>query len=91
MQFANFMDDMVRDVEAGRPLPPLNLSSAGVRKHNPEANVATRRANAEQAPPGEPAERQRPADARSQPRGREFPQRRSHRMGRPDEPGGWGR
>lgn len=90
MQFANFMDDMVRDVEAGRPLPPLNLTNAGIRKHNPEANVSMRRANAEEArreasrpvasarpmvDPGRVAERHRNA-------------RPSDRIG---EPGGWGR
>lgn len=30
-QFSRFMDHMVRDVEAGRPLPPLGTSSFGVR------------------------------------------------------------
>jgi len=31
MQFASFMADMVRDIEAGRPLPPLGTSRIGVR------------------------------------------------------------
>lgn len=30
-QFSRFMEHMVRDVEAGRPLPPLGTSSFGVR------------------------------------------------------------
>ncbi|MEA3046967.1 MAG: hypothetical protein QOJ53_1299 [Sphingomonadales bacterium] len=31
-QFARFMDDMADDVEAGRPLPPLSLGRAGMRR-----------------------------------------------------------
>lgn len=31
-QFAKFMDDMADDVEAGRPLPPLSLGRAGMRR-----------------------------------------------------------
>jgi len=46
-QFANFMDDMVRDVEAGRPLPPLALDRAGVRRAQAEANPRYRRRQAE--------------------------------------------
>lgn len=42
-QFANFMDDMVRDVEAGRPLPPLNLDRAGVRRAREATTAAGRR------------------------------------------------
>lgn len=30
-QFARFMEHMVRDIEAGRPLPPLGTSGLGVR------------------------------------------------------------
>ncbi|HKR25768.1 MAG TPA: hypothetical protein VJS15_10945 [Allosphingosinicella sp.] len=90
MQFANFMDDMVRDVEAGRPLPPLNLSSAGVRRHNPEANVEDRRANAEHA-------RQEASRPNASARPMMDPSRAAerHRNGTPSNemgrPGGWGR
>ena len=31
MQFRSFMEDLVKDIEAGRPLQPLNLASLGVR------------------------------------------------------------
>lgn len=31
-QFARFMDDMADDIEAGRPLPPLSLGRAGMRR-----------------------------------------------------------
>ena len=31
VQFANFMEHRVADIEAGRPLPPLDLASSGVR------------------------------------------------------------
>lgn len=90
MQFANFMDDMVRDVEADRPLPPLNLDSAGVRKHNPEANVAIRRANAEQAR----LEASRPS-ASARPMLDPNRAAEAHRNGAPSDrmgrPGGWGR
>jgi hypothetical protein len=37
-QFARFMERMVRDVEAGRPLPPLGTSSFGVRRERVETN-----------------------------------------------------
>lgn len=42
-QFANFMDDMVRDVEAGRPLPPLDLGRAGVRRARQDSVTAAGR------------------------------------------------
>jgi hypothetical protein len=42
-QFANFMDDMVRDVEAGRPLPPLDLGRAGVRRARQDSTTAAGR------------------------------------------------
>ena len=47
-QFANFMDDMARDVEAGRPLPPLELGRAGVRRAQAEADPRVRRHRAEE-------------------------------------------
>lgn len=90
MQFANFMGDMVRDVEAGRPLPPLNLSSAGVRKHNPEANVTLRRASAERAR----REASRPS-ATARPMVDPSRAAENHRNGAPSaemgRAGGWGR
>jgi hypothetical protein len=43
-QFANFMDDMVRDVEAGRPLPALDLNRAGVRNKETPTAAGHRRA-----------------------------------------------
>jgi len=42
-QFANFMDHRVADIEAGRPLPPLDLASSGVRQARPDgASLAAR-------------------------------------------------
>ncbi|HYI64950.1 MAG TPA: hypothetical protein VEW71_08705 [Allosphingosinicella sp.] len=92
MQFANFMDDMARDVEAGRPLAPLGLNSAGLRRHNPDANVHARRRNAEEA-------RQSAARPMSRARPMVDPNRAaetyrngaSARMDPPDPAGGWGR
>lgn len=47
-QFANFMEHRVADIEAGRPLPPLNLASSGMRRARPVgSSVAQRRAIAE--------------------------------------------
>lgn len=47
-QFARFMEHMVRDIEAGRPLPPLGTSSFGVRQASGrlEADPDYRRARA---------------------------------------------
>lgn len=47
-QFANFMDDMVRDVEAGRPLPPLGLDRAGVHRAREATSAAGHRREVEQ-------------------------------------------
>jgi hypothetical protein len=50
LQFANFMGEMVEDIEAGRPLPPLGLADSGVQwRSNPEASLAGRRRQAEQS------------------------------------------
>lgn len=91
MQFANFMDDMARDVEAGRPLAPLGLNSAGLRRHNPDANVHVRRRGAEEA-------RQSAARPMSRARPMVDPNRaaENYRNGTPErtgppEGGGWGR
>jgi hypothetical protein len=48
-QFARFMDHMVDDIEAGRPLPPLGTRSMGVRAASSrmEADPRYRRARAE--------------------------------------------
>ena len=47
-QFASFMNHRVADIEAGRPLPPLDLASSGVRPARPTgASVAERRRIAE--------------------------------------------
>ena len=46
-QFAQLMDEMADDVEAGRPLDPLGMASAGVRRQQPlssSASVEGRRA-----------------------------------------------
>jgi len=49
-QFANFMDDLADDVEAGRPLPPLSLTGSGVQpRRNPDADILHRRRQAERA------------------------------------------
>ena len=45
-QFANFMEHMVRDVEAGRPLPPLGTSSFGVRSAGNRVETDPRRLRA---------------------------------------------
>jgi hypothetical protein len=42
-QFARFMDHMVDDVEAGRPLPPLAMRRAGIRLARPESQSAVDR------------------------------------------------
>jgi len=48
-QFANFMEHRVADIEAGRPLPPLDLASSGMRHARPVGStVAQRRFIAEQ-------------------------------------------
>lgn len=49
LQFANLMDDMVGDIEAGRPLPPLGLDRAKVRRAADSENVAVRRMEAQRA------------------------------------------
>ena len=47
-QFARFMDHRVADIEAGRPLPPLDLAGSGVRPARASgATVAERRRIAE--------------------------------------------
>ena len=47
-QFANFMEHRVADIEAGRPLPPLDLASSGMRHARPTgSSVAQRRFIAE--------------------------------------------
>ena len=47
-QFASFMNHRVADIEAGRPLPPLDLASSGVRQARPDgASVAERHRIAE--------------------------------------------
>jgi len=49
-QFSRFMEHMVRDIEAGRPLPPLGTSSMGVRQSTSarlEADPDYRRSRAE--------------------------------------------
>lgn len=47
-QFASFLDDMVKDVEAGRPLPALGLARSGIKRSGSEStNVTTRRIQAE--------------------------------------------
>ena len=49
-QFARFMDHMVDDIEAGRPLPPLAMRQAGIRLARPEPQSAVdRRMRAESA------------------------------------------
>ncbi len=70
-QFARFMEHMVRDIEAGRPLAPLGTS--GMR-HPPGAREPARGGPRFQAQPGTreaarrlPADEQRPADGRSEP------------------------
>jgi hypothetical protein len=82
-QFAAMMNDMVKDVEAGRPLPPLALNRAGVRRQEAGATLAQRRSSAERA-------------RREAVRPMIDPNRAAanYRRGRPaedGEPGGWGR
>jgi hypothetical protein len=48
-QFSNFMEHRVADIEAGRPLPPFDLASSGMRRSRPTgSSVAQRRSIAEQ-------------------------------------------
>jgi hypothetical protein len=47
-QFASFMSHRVADIEAGRPLPPLDLAGSGVRHARPDgASLVERRRIAE--------------------------------------------
>jgi hypothetical protein len=52
-QFARFMDHMVDDIEAGRPLPPLAMRQTGIRLARPEPQSRSdrrrRAASAQQA------------------------------------------
>ena len=62
-RFAAFMADMVEDVEAGRPLPPLRADRAGVqRRDDPEASAASRQraARRQQREASRPMMRPRP-------------------------------
>jgi len=46
-QFASFMDDMADDIEAGRPLPPIDLHRSGVQpKRSTPASLEGRRSEA---------------------------------------------
>jgi hypothetical protein len=87
MQFASFMDDMVRDIEAGRPLPALGTSRMGVRSAGDRVET-------------DPDRRRRRAEARQRAAARPMtdarpmvdPNRAADRYldGRQPE-GGWGR
>lgn len=63
-QFAQLMDEMADDVEAGRPLDPLGLADAGIRRQqlSSPASVEGRRAQMEQQQreASAPAQRARP-------------------------------
>src|SRR3954468_8525273 len=48
-QFASFMNHRVADIEAGRPLPPLDLAGSGVRPRATGASLSERRSIAEGA------------------------------------------
>jgi hypothetical protein len=86
MQFANFMEDMVRDVEAGRPLPPLDLNRARVRRASASADPSVRRYRAE-------AERRAAVRPMSDARPMVDPNRaaEAYRNGESNPSGGWGR
>lgn len=63
-QFAQLMDEMADDVEAGRPLDPIGLASAGVRRQqlSSPSSVEGRRAQmrSQQHRASEPTQRARP-------------------------------
>jgi len=62
-QFANFMDDMADDIEAGRHLPPLDLQHPGVQpKRSTPTSLAGRRSQMrmEQRAASAPSVRPRP-------------------------------
>ena len=42
-QFAEFMEHRVADIEAGRPLPPLDLASSGMRQARRDGKTASER------------------------------------------------
>ena len=90
MQFANFMEDMVRDVEAGRPLPPLGLDRARVRRASASAS-----ASADPSVRRYRAELERRAAVRPMSNARPMvdPNRaaEAYRNGTPSPGGGWGR
>jgi hypothetical protein len=43
LQFAHLMNDLADDIEAGRPLPPLDLAHAGIRRAGEPTTAAGRR------------------------------------------------
>lgn len=47
IQFAHFMNGLADDIEAGRPLPPLDLAHAGVHPASDATSLAGRRYDAE--------------------------------------------
>ena len=87
-QFARFMEHMVRDIEAGRPLPPLGTRSFGVRSASERVHT-------------DPDRRRRQAEAKQRAASRPMndarpmvdPNRSADRYlsGRPQPEGGWGR
>lgn len=88
MQFAGFIRDMVRDVEAGRPLPPLGLDRAGVRRHE-SGTSAERRYEQERARRAAAAPMSRPVPMVDPNKAAEnYRNGVSDEMGRAD---GWGR
>ncbi len=83
-QFAEFMDDLVDDIEAGRSLPPLGTGRVGIRERA-SADVHQRRADAERS---QRAAVRPMTDAR--PMVDPDAAAAAHRRGQPDPDGNWG-
>lgn len=87
-EFARYMERMVREVEAGRPLAPLGTSSFGVRqsassRYETDPELRRRRAEARQEAASRPMSNARPMVD---------PSRAADRYMRGGQPGGgWGR
>jgi hypothetical protein len=83
-QFAEFMDDLVDDIEAGRSLPPLGTGRVGIRERA-SADVHQRRADAERS---QRAAVRPMTDAR--PMVDPDAAAAAYRRGQPDPDGNWG-
>ena len=84
MQFAAFMEDLAKDVEAGRPLPPLRAAQAAFRRRAQmeaaQSHVSNGRNRREAVRPMTDARPMVDPNAAAE----------AHRRGRPNPEGDWG-